>query len=311
MNTQFDDLRPYDIDPEKRYYYKFGRFAKSRGLTLLMRKVLEFKKYGDKSLSEIYHIIRNDPHTLNKQNEKKISALALACSNLQNYDYSKVIRLLIDAGADVNLSVRKNVTPIMFVSVSPYDNIVKMFIDAGCDIDIQNDINNFNVLLFSCFALRDKICTIDRIKQVINTGCNLNSQTKKGTAPLILAAKHNMFDLVKLLIKAKCNLDIQDNYGNTALIYAAEKGYKNICRELINAGCNIYIENESGTDAGDVSNILTSIFLRNEKLRKYSLIDLCSNLIVKNRIEYFKKYIRYHTNRDVLTILEKKKMFVL
>ena len=91
------------------------------------------------------------------------------------------------------------------------------------------------------------------IKDLIESGVDVNMSNKNGNTALMYAAAFNKDILIKILIKAGAKLDTQNNYDKTALIYAS-KSYNSeyihieIIKLLIDAGADWNIKDEDDRD---------------------------------------------------------------
>ena len=109
----------------------------------------------------------------------------------------KRIRLLIDAGADVNKTQLDGNGPLHFAAWSGNRFIGSGLIAAHAQVDIQNG---------------------------------------NGETPLILAAREGDNEFVSLLVEHGANVNLADNLQHTALYYAGEHGYNEITEILLTAG---------------------------------------------------------------------------
>jgi ankyrin repeat protein len=71
-------------------------------------------------------------------------------------------------------------------------------------------------------AVRD--CDIEKIKDLIQQGANIESRYGNDRTLLMDASKDGNIEIVELLIKLKANINATDNYGQTALKWALGKG---------------------------------------------------------------------------------------
>ena len=60
---------------------------------------------------------------------------------------------------------------------------------------------------------------VDKAKELIKAGANVNAENKWGETPLIVAARHGHIEIVKLLIEAGADLETNDD-GYTPLDFA-------------------------------------------------------------------------------------------
>jgi ankyrin repeat protein len=65
-------------------------------------------------------------------------------------NFPEVVRLLLDHGADVNISPFNGVTPLTIASQEGHIEIVTMLSEKGIDLD-SNDVCDFFVLEENCF----------------------------------------------------------------------------------------------------------------------------------------------------------------
>lgn len=78
---------------------------------------------------------------------------------------------------------------------------------------------------------------IEKIKQLIKDGANVNVQDEEGYTPLYYAVIHNHDEIMKILIKAKANPNIESNDGFNALSQAIYvKNYELLQYLLANGG---------------------------------------------------------------------------
>ena len=87
-------------------------------------------------------------------------------------DNATVAKVLIDAGADVNVKTDKGKTPLHNCGSA---EIAKLLINAGLDINAK-DINGYTPL-HNC-------CSADVAKELIKAGADVNAKNNKGQTPL-------------------------------------------------------------------------------------------------------------------------------
>jgi ankyrin repeat protein len=142
-----------------------------------------------------------------------------------NPNFKETVRLLLDAGIDVNAKDDSGDTALMYLpsnntlSTLPY----KTLLDAGADVKITNEDGDTVVT-----KLLRRIENKDILKILLDGGAPVNAQTNAGhTALMIAATKSGRFfsDIVELLIEAGADPNIRSKDGQTALDYA-ERGNK-------------------------------------------------------------------------------------
>jgi ankyrin repeat protein len=85
-----------------------------------------------------------------------------------------------------------------------------------------------------------KLGDIEMVKNLINTGTDIEACDANGYTPLIVASMNNLPIIVQLLIDAGAKLDAEDKNNVTAINHAAYNGYTNVVELLIRSGANIH-----------------------------------------------------------------------
>ena len=210
---------------------------------------------------------------INAKTEKlKNTALRLAVIR----GYSKIVKKLIESGADINLTNDGGYTPFALAIYNADVEMVDLLLDNGAEIteesfEALNKIKDQktresmrqalnNAALFR--AIYNK--GIEQIKESIKAGANLNGYNKEGFTPLVVAVIYDYEDdsfkeeekleIIKLLLEQKnedgsLKVDINaktTKKGNTALLLAVIRGYKYIVEKLIESGADINLKNGKG-----------------------------------------------------------------
>jgi len=155
----------------------------------------------------------------------------------------EVIKILVEHGADINLSYRTYkyliIPPIVdaaFDPISAFDNI-KLFLEKGanvnsCDSDgatalyiaVQEnnapvvklllrygaDVNKClypNASQYSPLIRATEVASIEIINDLIEKGANVNHTCRTGQTPLHFAVEYNRIDVAKLLLEKGTNID--------------------------------------------------------------------------------------------------------
>jgi ankyrin repeat protein len=112
-----------------------------------------------------------------------------------------LIKLLLDAGIDVNARAGRGDTPIHWAASSNSREIVEMLIVEGADIGIID--SDHGTLLHSAAPNRRK----DVMELFIKKGLDVNAQKSNGETPLHVAAQSGNKDVVELLIAHGANVN--------------------------------------------------------------------------------------------------------
>lgn len=145
----------------------------------------------------------------------------------------EVVRLLIEAGADVNLYSANSQSPLGWASQYGYTEIVKLLLAAGANV---NPKGNWSPLIN---AARNN--QIETMEILLKAGANTDVRGYEGKTALMDASCMLKVEAVKLLIKSGADLNLIDD-GETALSLARKCSLSNtdkqneIIQMLITAG---------------------------------------------------------------------------
>lgn len=153
----------------------------------------------------------------------------------------KVVKALLDAGANPNVQDNKGRTPLFS---SNNVDIIKMLLESEADPDSPSP-NGYTRLHIAIQDGKDNIVTV-----LLNAKANPNLQTDWGEASLHFAVKksNSSKNIVKMLLDNGAQPNLQIKYlGKTPLYIAVEhKVDKDIIKMLLEAGANPNIKNTHG-----------------------------------------------------------------
>lgn len=253
MQDQFSE---YDltIDSNEQYFCSGDEEYKSSGFTKLMKYVLMTKKFPQ-IIDEIKKILacENALTELDKQNKGGWTALMLASANSKTKSTEETVKLLIDAGAKLNIqSINGHTALSLAVKYSnnySTENTVKILIDANADINIKNKFNSTALMFAARYA------NYNIIKLLIDANADINVQDDNKITALLYACKYSKLDIniVKLLIDAGADINIHERHRRNALIFACKNSKHkldiNIIKLLIDSGIDINKQDSRGWNA--------------------------------------------------------------
>jgi ankyrin repeat protein len=215
---------------------------------------------------EIVNVLVSLPNVdLNTMNLQGFSALHMACINRN----AELVRVLLAAGANVNISDESNNTPLH--TASDYGNIdvVNALIAAGADV------NASTVRTERTFPFPSEVTPLQRassagrlevVRALLAAGADVNRRDDMGRSPLFLAAHGNLV-LLQVLLDAGADVNSRNNDGqtplhNACLIY----GCVEVVQALIASGADV---NRSDIDGN------TPLHVASE----YQRMDVIQNLV--------------------------------
>ncbi len=147
-----------------------------------------------------------------------------------------LLKLMLDAKADVNTTDANGTTPLMLAAASGNADAVKLLLDRGADVNARDITNGQTAVMFAAAAGR-----VEVIKALNARGADVNVITK--VSPII-----SMNERYKQASEGKGTRGITSEGGRsdvaamggmTALHFAAREGQLDALRELVAGGADV------------------------------------------------------------------------
>jgi ankyrin repeat protein len=153
---------------------------------------------------------------------------------------------LLDApGIDINATDHRERTALYLAALNDSYDIVKVLIDKGANVNITAD-DGWTPLMVA--AEKGHLTTMQTLLGA--PGININAQKSDGATALYLAALNGNYDVVRALINKGADVNVEDNKGWTALMPAARNGYLTTVQALLGApGIDINAKDDEGSTA--------------------------------------------------------------
>ena len=154
------------------------------------------------------------------------------------YGHIKVIELLLNHGASVNLENYSGQTAIMFAAESGHTDIVDLLIRYGADISTKSKIYMNSSTPLSLAAVNGHL---DVVELLLDHGAKIDERIGTST-PLMYAAETGDYKLCKFLIERGANVNatsLNAIDGESVLSLAALNGHLDIIKLLINSGADV------------------------------------------------------------------------
>jgi ankyrin repeat protein/beta-lactamase regulating signal transducer with metallopeptidase domain len=143
-----------------------------------------------------------------------------------------IIPLLLDRGANVNLTAERGMTPLHFAVDDENLEAVRLLIDKGADFNLKNQEG---WTAFSGAALRGRT---DMTDLFLHKGVD--------TSSFHMAAFTGNLSRVKELVETGTDVDTKDEFGWTALFWAACAGQTTVAEYLIEKKADLGAQDASG-----------------------------------------------------------------
>ncbi|MBR4682018.1 MAG: ankyrin repeat domain-containing protein [Elusimicrobiaceae bacterium] len=209
----------------------------------------------------------------NPNQEVEGSAYRPALCRAVNEHSENIVKLLLQAGANVNENCSCGTTPLILASLSGSPlAIVNGLIEAGADVNKTDDKGD-TALYYSAgspeitkallsagadvkqggreaFLEASHLGIGENVQQLLNAGINVSQEDKDEA--LRLACPEANIEVVEVLLAAGANVNAKDKNGKTALMYTTPYGYyeenlsKKVMEKLIAARADVNAANKNG-----------------------------------------------------------------
>lgn len=171
--------------------------------------------------------VKQNPDTKDMSAKNYPIASAILTGNLE------LAKMLLAAGANLNIQNDKGLTPLMLVMGSleaaqqdqakeSIRGIVRFVLQNGAKIDATD--NKGQTAIFYAVGQQD-IPTIDLL---LTAGADINHKNNAGETAIFMPAKDGNIELVKTLLQKGAFAKVRNKQGTTPAMYAVQSGYMDI-----------------------------------------------------------------------------------
>ena len=181
-----------------------------------------------------------------------------ALYHASDYGQVKVVRVLLDAGARVDIPDTFGVTALMRASKKGHRDVVRTLLQAGADVSLRANTDSEGLTIqgnegFTSLMLAAKYGHADITRDLLVAGSKPDDATDDGTTALIIAADEGKAECVIALLEGGARVDAVDAFCRPALLYASMNGHLSAVRALIGRGADVAHKDVDGTTALMVS----------------------------------------------------------
>ena len=144
------------------------------------------------------------------------------------------LKSLTDAKVELNVRSVDDITPLMAATIMNQPEVVRILLDAGADVNAK-DRMGWTALIHSASANNN----IEIAETLINARSDINARGTHGNTALIMATLKGNMAFVKALVEAGADLNVSadtEGKGSTALSIAEKKAYMDIAEFLKESG---------------------------------------------------------------------------
>nr|BDT34765.1 ankyrin repeat domain-containing protein [Myxococcus sp. MH1] len=171
----------------------------------------------------------------------------------------ELVRLLLDAGADVHAQDSDGAIALSFATAQSGDEgvaLVRLLIDKGSNVNQRWNDEAGSTVLTDLFGEDNEAPSEDILAVLLKAGVDVNAPNGQEETPLMLAATFkDQPKLTELLLEHGASVETVNDRGWTALMWAIRAGNEGAVERLIAKGANV---NHLATDdEGDTALTLT------------------------------------------------------
>jgi ankyrin repeat protein len=157
------------------------------------------------------------------------------------------VQLLLEKGADVNVTDRHGYTPLMYAAEMGNETIVNLILQYGAVTEAKEIFQGRTALGLAAENERVAI-----VRLLLEHGAEVEAFNDDGETALHGAALEGWLTVMEVLVaQGHANVDAQDSSGKTPLMLAAEVGEDEAVRLLVQKGADVKLKDESGKTALD------------------------------------------------------------
>ena len=168
---------------------------------------------------------------------------------------TKVVKYLLQQGADPNILSLDNITPLSAACFDGNTRLIKYLLDAGADPKTLDGTGKSPIIYAAAKGFSGVV------KTLLSEGVDPNEKYKSGLTAVMWAAGHTAdtpavegVKTIMILGENKANLNTQDDRGMTALMYAYQLDNMDAAAALLSLGANPDVRDASGKVAADYAN---------------------------------------------------------
>lgn len=212
---------------------------------------------------------------LNKLHSIYIATPLMVASQTHNFD---VLKILIEAGSDVNLQGDRGKTALLYAIESNPTKLnehnrretIKLLIELmGENIKLKDALEK-DALLYA-IEMEDN----ESVKFLIEHGADVNTKDRFKKCALFYAVSIGSVDILRLLVEQKADVNCVDDYGRTPLMYVR---LPDVVQYLIRNGANLDVQDKMGETALMKNNY------RDQQLVICQILEAGANIYLKDNL---------------------------
>ena len=201
-----------------------------------------FARRGDE---KIVKLLLDNGANVNKLDIDANTPLVLASYS----DNKGIVKILLDYKANPNIPNMYGETPLIIATILKNDNIVKDLLEAGADVNKKDSIGSTS-LLRNIFNWNDII-----FKDLLEAGADPNIKNKNGDS-VITPKTLTKPIIIDNMLEHGLDINMRDKYGSTILMLAIWYQQYDTINLLLKKDADITLKNNDGETAMSIAELL-------------------------------------------------------
>ncbi|XP_076469305.1 uncharacterized protein LOC143299780 [Babylonia areolata] len=169
-----------------------------------------------------------------------LTALHFACLCRSPTASADIIRLLLQAGADINIGHKSGCPPLIYVLRIGNTVTADLLIGHGAEVNTETERGDTTLM----YAARRGLS--DTAEVLIRHGADIKARNKLGETPLHCALQQNHPGMADCLIRHGADVNCMNEEGETPLVYAVRWCNADTVEQLICHGADVNCKNKLG-----------------------------------------------------------------
>ncbi len=153
----------------------------------------------------------------------------------------KVVRILVEHGADTTAQNKNGWTPLHSASLNGHVEVARFLVERGADATAQNK-NGWTPLHSA-----SQHGHVEVARFLVEHGARTKAQNKNGTTPLHPASENGHLEVARFLVEHGADPTAKNKNGWTPLHSASQHGHVEVAQFLVEHGARTKAQNKNGT----------------------------------------------------------------
>nr|POF13638.1 isoform 3 of ankyrin repeat and kh domain-containing protein 1 [Quercus suber] len=180
-------------------------------------------------LEKVVRILLDGGAEVNTQGERYNNVLyAASCGG-----YEKVVRMLLDGGAEVNAPGGYHGNALQAASAGGHEKVVRMLLDGGAEVNAPGGYHG-NALQAASAGGHEKV-----VRMLLDGGAEVNAQGGHFVNALQAASHRGNEKVVRMLLDGEAEVNAQGGSHVNALYAASWSGHEKVVQMLLDSGAEV------------------------------------------------------------------------